>query len=393
MAEWDEISLAQAGTWLSGGTPKTSEENFWGGEIPWISAASLKDFYIESSDRNVTKLGAANGTRLVPPGTLLFIVRGMSLKSEFRMGITQKTVAFGQDCKAIIPSQDILPLFLAYALKARTEEVLGMVDEAGHGTGRLQTERIEKLAIILPRSLDEQKATIAPLKALDDKIAVNERIAATAEELILAVASGKRWTSRVRLDEICILSKTQVSPAGMTNTQVDHYSLPAFDAGKSSERVPPESIKSNKFLISSPSVLLSKLNPNIPRVWNVEPHPGVPALASTEFLVLVPRTGLSPHELWAVTAEQEFLDTLASKVTGTSKSHQRVRPDEVLASQVVDPREFGDVRLAIQDLARSVAAMRRESRTLATLRDTLLPQLMSGRLRVRDAEKIIEDAT
>ena len=59
----------------------------------------------------------------------------MSLKNEFRIGIARRQVAFGQDCKAIIPTSGIDGTFLALAMKARSREILGMVDESGHGTG------------------------------------------------------------------------------------------------------------------------------------------------------------------------------------------------------------------------------------------------------------------
>lgn len=144
-------------------------------------------------------------------------------------------------------------------------------------------------------------------------------------------------------------------------------------------------------MIPEAAILLSKLNPEIPRVWNVEPDEKTLAIASTEFLVLTPVLGVSTHQLWAVAAQQDFRSALASRVTGTSKSHQRVRPAEALATKVVDPRQLGEEGQQINRLAEKTALMRKENRTLAALRDTLLPQLMSGRLRVRDAEKIVED--
>ena len=68
----------------------------------------------------------------------------MSLKTEFRVGVTERQVAFGQDCKAIIPAPGIDGKFLALALKARSRQILAMVDEAGHGTGRLPTDLISR---------------------------------------------------------------------------------------------------------------------------------------------------------------------------------------------------------------------------------------------------------
>ncbi|MFJ9325966.1 restriction endonuclease subunit S [Streptomyces sp. NPDC101230] len=272
--------------------------------------------------------------------------------------------------------------------------LLGEIDFSGYNSGAAQPmlnrNYITKIPISLPDP-DEQRSIAAVLGALYEKIAVNERIAATADELALTLASSERWEKRIRLGEIAALSKVQQVPQEMSDDLVDHYSLPAFDAGKTPERCSPLSIKSGKFVVDSPAVLLSKLNPEIPRVWDVVPDNSVPSLASTEFLVLVPGLELSTHDLWSVVAQRKFLEVLASKVTGTSKSHQRVRPAEVLETEVVDPREFREVGVQIRDLAQSILVARRESKTLATLRDTLLPQLMCGRIRVKDAEKIVED--
>src|SRR5580698_654005 len=93
-AGWRSMRLKDTGTWLSGGTPSTDDPRYWDGDIPWISAASLKDFRISRSDRCVTRLGALSGTCLVPQGTVLFVVRGMSLKTEFRVGVTERQVTF-----------------------------------------------------------------------------------------------------------------------------------------------------------------------------------------------------------------------------------------------------------------------------------------------------------
>jgi type I restriction enzyme S subunit len=277
------------------------------------------------------------------------------------------------------------PRFVYYFLG--TLNFLSM--DVGSSNPTLNRNHVHPVPISWP-PLWEQQRIAAVLGTLDNKIAVDERIATTAEDLALLIASGERWEGRARLDELCVLRKEQVSPQGILDDSVDHYSLPAFDAKKMPERVAPESIKSSKFSVAEPSVLLSKLNPEIPRVWNVVPDPQVASLASTEFLVLTPRAAVTAHELWAVTAQQAFLNDLASKVTGTSKSHQRVRPAEVLAAEVVDPRQFGDTGRQIQILASRAALARQESQSLAALRDTLLPQLMSGRLRVKDAEKIVE---
>ncbi|MCZ0209043.1 restriction endonuclease subunit S [Streptomyces sp. UMAF16] len=174
-AGWTTIALGEAGTWLSGGTPSTGNDAFWGGEIPWISGASMKNFRIVDSDRRVTELGARQGSRLVEQGAVLFVVRGMSLKSEFRVGVTQRRVAFGQDCKAIVPGDGIDATYLALAIQARTAHILTLVEETSHGTGRLDTARLQQLRIPLP-PLREQQRIVAAYAAFERRIGALERV-------------------------------------------------------------------------------------------------------------------------------------------------------------------------------------------------------------------------
>jgi restriction endonuclease S subunit len=142
----------------------------------------MKDFRISDSDRRITELGAMSGTCVVPEETVLFVVRGMSLKSEFRVGITTRRVAFGQDCKAIIPAPGIEGKFLALALKANTPQILGMVDEAGHGTGRLPTDLISKLTIGVP-PLEEQLRITEAINSIDEQVEVSLRLIAKYQEI------------------------------------------------------------------------------------------------------------------------------------------------------------------------------------------------------------------
>jgi type I restriction enzyme S subunit len=136
-------------------------------------------------------------------------------------------------------------------------------------------------------------------------------------------------------------------------------------------------------------VLVSKLNPRFPRIWDLPAVGPTTALASTEFLVLESRYS-SSTVLWAVLSQPAFSSSLESQVAGTSGSHQRVRPVDLLATQVIDPRAMSDqVKDTISTLGQSIASFRAESLMLAELRDTLLPELMSGRLRVKDAEQAV----
>jgi len=243
------------------------------------------------------------------------------------------------------------------------------------------------LSFVCPdHSLLEQRAIAEVLGALDDKIAANAKAVVAAEDLIRArvAVTGASCS----LGDVAILNKSIVNPQSMRAQTVAHFSLPAFDEGARPEMVAPTEIKSNKFVVPGPAVLLAKLNPRIPRVWDVVAPPDN-SIASTEFLVLT--SELPSTALWGAVSHPATQADLASKVSGTSGSHQRVRPEEVMELRIPDPRFLDqDVLAAIDALGRVGWSLRDESQTLASTRDELLPLLMSGKVRVKDAEKVVE---
>lgn len=171
-----------------------------------------------------------------------------------------------------------------------------------------------------------------------------------------------------------------------------HFSIPAFDSGQWPMLDLGRTIRSQKSKVPSGVVLMSKLNPQIERVWLVDVQSGDRAVCSTEFLVLRPRRPYGRAFTYCLARSPEFRRLLEGLVTGTSKSHQRVQPDSVRALAVLAPPDWlldRFERVADPFLARTLKC-RRESRMLANLRDTLLPKLISGELRVKDAERFLE---
>lgn len=154
---WTTRALAECGQLLSGGTPSKAVEDYWGGSIPWISAKSLKSFHVTDSEDRLSEAGARHGSRLVPSGTVLFVVRGMSLANEFRVGVARRAVAFNQDVRALVPHDDVIPEYLAHYLRASERSVLDLVDAASHGTTRLTSDRIEALPVPIPPLAEQRR--------------------------------------------------------------------------------------------------------------------------------------------------------------------------------------------------------------------------------------------
>jgi type I restriction enzyme S subunit len=90
----------------------------------------------------------------------------MSLANEFRVGVTGREVTFNQDLRALVPARDVHGPYLARFLQARQSEILGLVDEASHGTKRLTSDRFSAIEVPVP-SLDEQFRIAAILDRAD----------------------------------------------------------------------------------------------------------------------------------------------------------------------------------------------------------------------------------
>jgi len=119
MEYWKEQTLGDCVSLQSGGTPSKKEPEYWDGEIPWLSPKDMNGPRVNDTEDHITKEGAENGTQLVPPGTILIMVRGMGLANHFPVCVTQRQMAFNQDVKAVTPDDSLRTDYLAYWLRAQ----------------------------------------------------------------------------------------------------------------------------------------------------------------------------------------------------------------------------------------------------------------------------------
>jgi type I restriction enzyme, S subunit len=283
---------------------------------------------------------------------------------------------------------------------------LSSLDISGYLTGstmpKLTQANMNRIPIPVP-PLSEQVAIVRILGSLDDKIELNRRINQTLEAMVRAIFKSwlvdfepvvelLPWTQGTgTIGELARIQKNSLNPADYAAEQFSHYSLPAFDEGMIPRLESGESIRSNKFIVPKGAVLLSKLNPRIPRIWLPMPSEGNRAICSTEFFVVVPKEPSDREFLYSLFSSSAFMERFALRTTGTSGSHQRVRPEDLLRMGIAIPTAAAreSYSTTVGPLLSKVAQNREESQTLATLRDTLLPKLLSGEIRVKHAEKIV----
>jgi type I restriction-modification system specificity protein len=182
MSKWKTYRLGDIIQLKSGGTPDKSNPDYWGGSIPWISAKSMYDDFISTSDLFITEEGLQAGSKIAKKDSILLLTRGSGLFNRIPVCYVVSDVAYNQDVKNIVLKQeDVTSIkFLYYWLYGNKELLSSMLETTGIGAGKIDTKRFLNLSISLP-SQKEQARYIHLMDLLFDKIELNRRINANLE--------------------------------------------------------------------------------------------------------------------------------------------------------------------------------------------------------------------
>ena len=100
---WLKCPLAHIGNWGSGGTPKRSNSDYFGGSIPWVVIGDLTNGYVSQSAEQITKLGLEmSSAKMIPTGSVLFAMYGASIG---KLGITEFECCTNQAIAHCIPDE------------------------------------------------------------------------------------------------------------------------------------------------------------------------------------------------------------------------------------------------------------------------------------------------
>jgi len=409
------------------GIPVIRGQNMGGGR--WVQG----DFVFVSLEK--AKALSANTAR---PGDLVFTQRGtlgqVAVVPEHPF---DRYIISQSQMKLTVDSEKADPLFVYYLFNTREQQEHIRQNAIQTGVPHTNLGILRDTPVRLP-PLPEQRAIAHILGTLDDKIELNQRMNATLEEMARAVF--KSWfvdfdpvRAKLALSEVegaegrdtglpreiadlfpdgfedselgdvpegwevtglhavAVLKKESVKPMQAPAKLWEHYSIPAFDAGRAPAVETGANIKSSKYRVPTASILVSKLNPRFPRVWLPDVQDEEAAVCSTEFMSFVPLHYAWRPFLYELMKSDVVQRGIQERVTGSTGSRQRARPEDVAVMRIVVPspeliETFGRIVGPLHEKTLNCIC---ESRTLAALRDTLLPKLISGELRVGDAARYL----
>lgn len=435
-SSWHRQSIEQLCTRVtSGATPLRANSEFYhGGDVPWFKTKELADRVLLDSEEHITALAVARtGAKVYPTNTVLMAMYGDG-RTITTLGVLTRPSSCNQACCVLIANPKRCDhRFLFYALKHHRQDFIRLA--TGGAQRNLSTRTIRQFELEVP-PFHEQRSIGQVLGALDDKIELNRQMNETLEAMaralfkswfvdfdpVRAKADGRQpwgmdaetaalFPSEFENSELGEIPKGwRVGTVGECVTVVGgstpSTAVPGYWEGGNTAWATPKDLSklSDPVLLATErlitpaglaqigsgllppgTVLLSSRAP-IGYVAVVE----LPVAVNQGFIAMVCDKGLTTHYVRHWTEwNMEAIKGRANGTTFMEVSKAAFRPMPVVCppSQVLSAFEK-----SVGPLHASTVNNLRQSETLAGLRDTLLPKLLSGEVRVREAERMVEVA-
>lgn len=414
--KWKEFAIADIAEVVGGGTPSTKDHSNFGGSIPWLTPKDLSGYpyrYISHGERNITDKGlASSSARLLPANSVLLTTRA----PVGYVAIAKNSATTNQGFRSLVLRNGFDSEFVYYLLKANTEYLKNHA--SGTTFGELSGSTLGSLRFLFPPFL-EQKAIASILGSLDDKIELNRKMNETLEAMARAIFKSwfvdfdpihglgphtewqdsplgripKGWRVSSIGDEVKVLGGSTPSTKESTfwedgtfcwATPKDLSSLASPVLLETERLITEKGLQQiSSGLLPKGTVLLSSRAP-IGYLAISE----VSVAINQGFIAMICDQELPNHYVlhWA----KENMDSIEGRANGTTfleVSKRNFRPIPIIVPpshvlQVFNQQAEGLYQRIVNNL--------KESRTLSAIRDTLLPRLLSGEIRVKVAERFVE---
>lgn len=397
-SEWTYRPLGELVSFASGGTPSKKRDDYWGGTIPWISAKTLKTENIDTSDLFITEEGLKAGSKIAPKGSILLLTRGSGLFNGIPIARVEKDVAFNQDIKCLDSYGEVENEFIFYWLLSQKDYLMAKVGVTGIGAGKFDLDFLQKLMILIP-SERERKSIVGFASSISEKIRCNAKVNDNLEQQ--AVALFKSWFvdfslfggtvpenwEDTTLENITTLITRGIAPKYSDNsdqTVVNQKCIRNHTIDLSLARTHTPKAINEKWLKFGDLLINSTGDGTLGRVAQVWFTPKALTVDSHVTIVRPAREELIFYiGLWGILHEKE-IESLHTGSTGqTELPRDRVKMLKLLLPDDSSLSRFNSI---IAPMASTIISNQEENQKLASLRDTLLPKLMSGEIDVSNIQ-------
>jgi type I restriction enzyme S subunit len=223
-SHWELRKLRQCVTISGGMTPSMENRTYWNGSLPWVTPKDMKRVAIDDSILRVTEAAIKETSlKLISAPTILMVVRGMILARKVPFAWTTVPVTINQDMKALSPLPGVDARYLALLLDSSQPAFVPLIDEAGHGTRRLPTERWRDMTVPLPPK-HEQEEIVRVIES-ETKSSTNTMNRAQSEILLL-----REYQTRLSADTVTGKIDVRAIAQHLPEERPDTESLEESDA-------------------------------------------------------------------------------------------------------------------------------------------------------------------
>lgn len=382
MIDWKEYELGTIIDLIGGGTPKTNISEYWGGNINWLSVVDFNNGkkYVFDTEKKITESGLKNSsTKLLNKNDIIISARG----TVGAIAMLGKEMTFNQSCYGVRGKEKYLDQdYLYYLLKDSVNNLL----QISHGGvfDTITKETFNNIKILLPQ-ISEQKAISNILSSLDSKIELLNLLNITIEKMMLTLF--RHWFEENIKEEWESKSLSSIA------TFLNGLACQKFPPKNEIDKLPVLKIKElgngisdssdwattdvkDEYIVHNGEVIFAWSASLMVKIWN-----GSDCILNQHlFKVSSSEYPKWFYYMWCKHHLDEFLAIAESHAT--TMGH--IKRGDLDEAKVLIPsdEELDAMSEQMEPLINKIIANNKQITSLTKLRDTLLPKLMSGEIRV-----------
>lgn len=348
---------------IGGGTPKTSNENFWNGDIPWLSVVDFNGDarWVNNAEKTITQLGLDNSsTKLLKAGDIIISARG----TVGELAQLKRPMAFNQSCYGVRAKESLVQDYLYYLLKYSIADLRRQAHGGVFST--ITRETFNHVKVTLP-ALHTQRKIADILGTIDEKIELNRKMNETLEQMGAALfrhdfitnRESEEW-ERGKFSDIVNITTGKGSTKSLL-TEGGAYPLYGAAGVMGS---------SDSFLINKDLIITGRVG----TLGKVQAVSGA-AWFSDNVIIIDPYDGYFGYSYY-------LAKSFDYKSMNRGSSQPLVTQTDIKNINIKIPKQ--NTLVEFEQQFRSVFNMIqvniKETQALISVRDTLLPRLISGKV-------------
>ena len=378
MGEWKEYKLRDITSKItSGGTPKSSEANYYDGNIPWLNTKEVNFNRIAKTEKCITEEGLNNSSaKRIPKGSVIIAMYGATAA---KVAYSLIDLTTNQACCNLIIDIDIADSqFVYYYIQSSYEELLNLA--CGAAQQNLSVGVIADFPILLP-PLAEQKHIASILTSLDDKIDLlhseNATLEAMAETLFRQwfIEEAKEDWEEGKLGDVCLYVTEKID---ILNVDVDTYisteNMCPNKQGVVEASSIPENVKVTQYI--QDDILFSNIRPYFKKIWLADRY----GACSNDVLCIRSKSEDLKYFTYYTIRQDDFFDYVmlgakGCKMPRGDKQHIMNWPIIIPTNDVL--RRFNTI---VENGMAKIRNNNKQIQVLMQTRDSLIPKLMSNEI-------------